>query len=116
MTTTSNPTIKRFNTEMDRYAKDAAKDEYSLGAWLTVHFVADQLPKLSKIDAKTLLAELNTGPTADLGVAPPFKLGNGHTFIGLPRIPRATVQYQKVEGGKIVRDGDLVDLDKLAKR
>ena len=51
----------------------------------------------------------------DLGAAPPFKLGDRRHVHQLPNVPRATVQYQKVEGGEIVRDGDFVDLDKLAK-
>jgi ABC-type branched-subunit amino acid transport system substrate-binding protein len=114
--TTTNPTIQRFVTEMGRFAKGAAQDEFSLNAWLTVHFIADELAKLKKIDATSLLAALNASPTVDLGVAPPFKLGDGKTFLKLPRVPRATVQYQKVEGGKIVRDGDFIDLDTLANK
>ena len=42
---TENETIKQFNTEMDAHDEDAAKDEFSLNAWLTVHFVADQLER-----------------------------------------------------------------------
>jgi ABC-type branched-subunit amino acid transport system substrate-binding protein len=114
VTTKSNPTIDQYVTEMDRYAKDAAQDEFSLNAWVSIHFIADQLTKLPKIDATSLFDALNASPMVDLGVAPPFKLGNGNTFVGLPRIPRATVQYQKVEDGKIVRNGDFVDLDTLA--
>jgi ABC-type branched-subunit amino acid transport system substrate-binding protein len=115
-TTTSNAKIKQFNTEMDRYAKDAAKSELALNAWITIHYLAEELPKLPKIDSASLLAALNASPTVDLGIAPPFKLGNGNTYLGLPRIPRATVQYQKVEDGKVVRDGDFVDLDDLAEK
>jgi hypothetical protein len=85
-----------------------------LNAWLSVHFIADQLAELPKIDAPSLLKALNAAPTADLGVAPPFKLGDGKAYMKLPRIPRATVQFQKVEDGKIVADGEFVDLDTLA--
>jgi ABC-type branched-subunit amino acid transport system substrate-binding protein len=114
VTTTSNPTTKQYVTEMDRYAEDAAQDEFSLNAWLSIHFIADELAKLPAIDAKSFFDALDAGPMVDLGVAPPFALGNGNTFVGLPRIPRATVQYQKVEDGKIVANGDFVDLDTLA--
>ena len=37
-------------------------------------------------------------------------------FVKLPNVPRATVQYQKVEGGEIVKDSEFVDLDELAKQ
>ena len=91
MTTTSNPAIKRFVTEMDRYAEGATLDEFSLNAWVSVHFIAEQLAALPTIDAKAFYDALNAGPTADLGLCPPFKLGNGHTYmesvVPLPRIP-----------------------------
>jgi ABC-type branched-subunit amino acid transport system substrate-binding protein len=115
-TTTSNKTIKQFNAEMDRFADGAAKDEFSLNAWLTVHFIADQLAELPEIDAASLLEALDAHPTVDLGAAPPFEIGTGDTYLNLPNVPRATVQYQKVESGEVVRDGDFVDLDELAKQ
>jgi ABC-type branched-subunit amino acid transport system substrate-binding protein len=114
VTTADNTTIKQYTDEVDRYAKDTTLDEFSLNAWLSVHFIADQLAELPKLDAPSLLKALNAAPTADLGVAPPFKLGDGKTYMKLPRIPRATVQFQKVEDGKIVADGEFVDLDTLA--
>lgn len=116
VTTTSNPKIKQFIAEIDKYAKGTTLDEFSLNAWLSVHFVADELAKLPTIDAESLYGALNAGPTVDLGVAPPFKLGNGHTFMLLPRIPRATVEFQLVKDGKLVRDGGFVDLDTLVKK
>jgi ABC-type branched-subunit amino acid transport system substrate-binding protein len=115
-TTTTNPTIKQFVSEMDRFASDAARDEFSLNAWLSVHFVADQLAKLPKIDAASLLGALNAHPTVDLGVAPAFQIGATNSYLGLRNIPRATVQFQKVENGKVVRDGDFVDLNTLVKK
>jgi ABC-type branched-subunit amino acid transport system substrate-binding protein len=113
-TTTSNAAIQRYNDEMDREDSSAAKDEFSLNAWLAVHLVADQLAPLPKGDAPSLLAALNAHPTVDLVAAPPFQIGTGTTYTKLPNMPRATVQYQKVDGGKVVRDGDFVDLDTLA--
>jgi ABC-type branched-subunit amino acid transport system substrate-binding protein len=113
-TSTGNKTIKQFDEEMKSFDDSAAKDEFSLNAWLTVHLVADQLAKLPKIDAASLLNALKKHPKVDLGAAPPFQLGVGGTYMNLPNVPRATVQYQKVEGGEIVKDNDFVDLDDLA--
>jgi hypothetical protein len=36
--------------------------------------------------------------------------------VKLPNVPRATVQYQKVDSGQIVKDNDFVDLDTLANK
>jgi ABC-type branched-subunit amino acid transport system substrate-binding protein len=115
-TNTKNPRIKQFVAEMNAHDKDAAKDEFSINAWVSVHFIAEQLEKLPKIDAASLLAAMKAAPMVDLGLAPPFKVGNGNTYLKLPNVPRVTVQYQEVKDGEIVRTGDFVDLDELAKK
>jgi ABC-type branched-subunit amino acid transport system substrate-binding protein len=115
VTNTDNETIAQFVEELEAYDADAAKSEFSLNSWLTVHYLAEVLAELPTIDGPTLLAAL-PGRQVDLGAAPPFVLGQQDNFLALPRVPRATVQLQKVEDGKVVVDGDgtFVDLNEIA--
>jgi branched-chain amino acid transport system substrate-binding protein len=113
--TTDAPSIEQFNDEMSTYAKGAARDEFSLNAWLSVHLAADVLRGLKTIDKASFAAAL-PGRKVDLqGAAPPFVLGTKHNFLGFPRLFRGTVQLQKVENGKLVPSGSgFVDLNQIA--
>jgi ABC-type branched-subunit amino acid transport system substrate-binding protein len=115
LSSTDNPTIRRFTDEMAKYAPGAEKSEFSLNSWLAVHLAADIAPGLPKIDAPSFAAAL-TDRKVDLGVAPPFTLGVSDIYLGFPRVFRATVQYQVVQHGEVVaaKDGAFVNLNELA--
>jgi branched-chain amino acid transport system substrate-binding protein len=106
--------IEQFNAEMEAHAADAARTEFSLNAWSSVHLVADVLAGLDAIDGASLLAALD-GLEVDLGIAPPFTLGVADNPFGVPRVFRGTFQPQVVEDGAIVASGDgsFVDLNEI---
>jgi ABC-type branched-subunit amino acid transport system substrate-binding protein len=114
VTDEDNETIAQFNKEMDDYAPDAQRNEFSLNAWLAVHYTADLLADADKLDAATLLAAVQAKPTVDLGATPEFTLGEPNNFLQLPTVPAADVQFKKVEGGEVVAIGDFVDLNEMA--
>jgi ABC-type branched-subunit amino acid transport system substrate-binding protein len=114
---TDNAAMDRYNDEMDEYAADSDRDEYSLAAWAAVHLAADIAGTLSTIDAPTFAKALE-GRQVDIGIAPPFTLGKKDIFLPFPRVFRGTVQYQEIKDGRIVAtgDGEFVDLNSLVKR
>ena len=115
VTTTDNEVIARFVDEMAAFDEEAALSEFSLNAWLSVHYLAEALAELPQLDAPTLFAAL-PGRDADLGVAPPFVVGEPDNYLQLPRVPRGTVQLQEVRDGELVSStpGEFVDLNDLA--
>ena len=115
VTSTDNEIIAQFVDEMAAFDEEAALSEFSLNAWLSVHYLADVLAELPQLDGPTLFAALQ-GREADLGVAPTFVLGEPDNYLQLPRVPRGTVQLQEVRDGEVVAStpGEFVDLNDLA--
>lgn len=112
----TNPLIEQFNAEMDEYAPEATRNQYSLNAWLSVYVLKDVIETAAEeISAPALLAALDGFPVDLEGVAPPFVLGRSGTQLPAPRVPRATVLFQTVVEGEFTRlsDGEFVDLNTL---
>jgi ABC-type branched-subunit amino acid transport system substrate-binding protein len=104
--------VADFLADMAEYAPDAVVSEYSLNAWLTVHFVADVLAETGP-DSAAIIAALD-GRTVDYDIAPSFSLGGGPANpLGLSRIFRMTIQPQQVVDGQVVAigDGEFLDLN-----
>ncbi|GAA0571233.1 ABC transporter substrate-binding protein [Actinomadura livida] len=117
VTSTSNPKIKQFLDEMKKYGDGEVEGtEFALNAWASVHLVADRLNGVSEVSGAALMKALE-GSKVSLGIAPDFTYGEAN-FLKLPRIPRATVQFQTVEGGKIMAPdgGEFTDLNQAAKK
>ncbi|MFC5746548.1 ABC transporter substrate-binding protein [Actinomadura rugatobispora] len=117
VTSTGNPKIKQFLDETAKYGDGRIEGtEFALNAWASVHLVADRLNGLSEINGAALTKSLE-GSKVSLGIAPDFTYGTPN-FLKLPRIPRTTVQFQTVRGGKIMLQpgGRFVDLGQLAKQ
>jgi ABC-type branched-subunit amino acid transport system substrate-binding protein len=107
-----NAGVDQFNAEMDEYAPDALRNDFSVNAWVSVYVFADLLKTLDTIDAASLTAAMN-GYQVDLrGLAPPFAL-NVPVPGGLPRVFTSTFQPQIVEDGRIVSTGEFVDLTEV---
>jgi ABC-type branched-subunit amino acid transport system substrate-binding protein len=116
---TGNELIRQFNEELDQYAGDVIRSQYALNAWLSVRVLRDVIEsEVTEISRPAILAALDGYPVDLNGVAPPFTLGVQGGTLPVPRIPRATVQYQIVDGGTIVGpgDGQFVDLNELVGR
>jgi ABC-type branched-subunit amino acid transport system substrate-binding protein len=117
VTSTSNPKIKQFLDETAKYGDGEIEGtEFALNAWASVHLVADRLKGMTEISGPALMRSLE-GSKVSLGIAPDFTHGTPN-FLKLPRIPRATVQFQTVRGGKIMAPGGggFTDLNQLAKQ
>ncbi|MEU5879170.1 ABC transporter substrate-binding protein [Spirillospora sp. NPDC047279] len=117
VTSTGNPKIKQFLDEMAKYADgDVEGTEFALNAWASVHLVAQRLTGSAEISGAALTKSLE-GSKVSLGIAPDFTYGTPN-FLKLPRIPRATVQFQTVKDGKVMAPagGTFTDLNTLAKQ
>lgn len=115
VTSTSNPKIKQFLDETSKYGDGEIEGtEFALNAWASVHLVADRLTGMPQISGTALMKSLE-GSRVSLGIAPDFTYGTPN-FLKLPRIPRATVQFQTVRSGKIMASegGGFTDLTSLA--
>jgi ABC-type branched-subunit amino acid transport system substrate-binding protein len=108
----SDPEAEDFVAEMESYDSEAARDEFSMNSWASVHFTADLLGTLDTIDAASLMAALD-GAEVDLGIAPAFTLGEPANPFSLPRVFRASIQPQVVEDGELTSTGDFFDLNEL---
>ena len=71
-----------------RYSEDTTLDEFSLNAWLTRALRRGSARRApARSTPQSLLGGAERAPEVDLGVAPPFKLGNGDTYMALPTHP-----------------------------
>jgi branched-chain amino acid transport system substrate-binding protein len=116
LASTNDPQMAAFEQQMDKYQPGAVQDEFSLNSWLAVKQAASVVPTLKAATAASFAADLSKRKV-NLGVAPPFTLGEQHYFLPFPRVFRGTVQYQIVQADKIVPDGvgSFVDLNALVK-
>ncbi|MFI0350085.1 ABC transporter substrate-binding protein [Actinomadura sp. 9N407] len=117
VTNTANPKIKQFVDEMAEYADGKVEGtEFALNAWAATHLVADRLNGMTEVSGTGLMKALE-GSKVSIGIAPDFTFGSPN-FLKLPRLPRATVQFQTVRGGKIMAPagGGFTDLNTLAKK
>ncbi|MFA1545938.1 ABC transporter substrate-binding protein [Actinomadura chokoriensis] len=116
-TNTANPKIKQFQDEIKKYGDGQIEGtEFALNAWAAVHFVADRLGTTKEISGSALMASLK-GSKVSIGIAPDFTFGTPN-FLKLSQLPRATVQFQTVNGGQIKAPagGKFTDLNELAKK
>jgi ABC-type branched-subunit amino acid transport system substrate-binding protein len=117
VTNTANPKIKQFVDEMAKYGDGKVEGtEFALNAWAATHLVAARLNGMTEISGTGLMKALE-GSKVSIGIAPDFTFGSPN-FLRLPRLPRATVQFQTVRGGKIMAPagGTFTDLNQFAKK
>ncbi|MFF5257936.1 ABC transporter substrate-binding protein [Actinomadura viridis] len=117
VTNTANPKIKQFVDEMDEYGDGEIEGtEFSLNVWAAIHLVADRFQGATDISGPGLMKSLE-GSKVSIGIAPDFTYGTPN-FLKLPRLPRASVQFQTVRGGKIMapEGGKFTDLNQFAQK
>jgi ABC-type branched-subunit amino acid transport system substrate-binding protein len=113
ITDVSNQQIAKFVHDMQTYAPKALQDEFALNAWFSVQVAAAILSKVKTYTPASVLAATK-GYSVDTGLVPAFTLGKADNYLKLSAIPRGTVYVQKLDNGKVVADGGVVDLNKLA--
>ncbi|MFD0853851.1 ABC transporter substrate-binding protein, partial [Actinomadura adrarensis] len=116
-TNTANPKVKQFVDEMGKYGEDKVEGtEFALNVWAGIHLVADRLNGMTEISGPALMKSLD-GSKVSIGIAPDFTFGTPN-FLKLPRLPRSTVQFQTVRGGKIMAPagGKFTDLEQFVQQ
>jgi branched-chain amino acid transport system substrate-binding protein len=112
--------MKAFNADMDKDAKGAERNAFSVNAWLGVHVLKEVIEgqSLTSVDKTSVCGALDKAVDIDLqGIAPKWSTNKPLPIQGLNRIFNPYIQVQKVEGGKLVAvDGTFLNpLDPSAK-
>lgn len=108
---TSNPTISKFISQMNAVNPKADKDEVALTTWTAVYLFADVAKTLSTITAQTVLNAFDhLSEPVGLGDTSPYSVaGKRSPVSAYPRIFNPTVDFNRVENGKLVTTRSNVD-------
>jgi ABC-type branched-subunit amino acid transport system substrate-binding protein len=103
-TTTSNPGVKQFLSDMKKYAPGAAIDNTSLNAWSAVMLYAKVASAAKAVTrAQVLAAFTNLKNPVNIYTAAPYKVvGTTQPLAPFTRIFNPTVVYGSVKNGQVV--------------